>query len=50
MIFLGRTAGAGELLVDALTEMLDREGGILQNGVLKILTAPWPASNEWVMW
>ena len=34
MILRGWTAGAGELLVDVFEAMLDKDGGILQKGVL----------------
>jgi hypothetical protein len=45
MIFRGRRAGAGELLLDAaLVAILDSDGGILQKGVLKMRTAPAAAS------
>ena len=46
IIFLGRRAGGGVLLVEVL--MLDNGGGTRQNGVLKIRTKP--ESKEWVMW
>lgn len=44
MIFLGRTTGAGELLLGVLVAMLDSDGGIRQKGVRKIRTAPAAAS------
>jgi hypothetical protein len=44
MIFRGKTTGAGELLLGVLVAILDREGGILQKGVLKMRTAPAAAS------
>lgn len=34
MIFLGTTAGAGELVLEVDGAMVDSGGGILQNGVL----------------
>lgn len=50
IIFRGSIAGAGELLVDVVVAILDRDGGILQKGVLNMRTAPATASNECVMW
>jgi hypothetical protein len=44
MILRGSTTGAGELLFEVLEAILDKEGGILQKGVLKMRTAPAAAS------
>jgi len=44
MIFRGNTTGAGELLLGVLVAILDSEGGIRQNGVRKMRTAPAAAS------
>ena len=50
IIFRGKRTGAGELLLGVLAAMLDKDGGILQKGVLKMRTAPAAASYECVMW
>lgn len=50
MIFFGITIGGGVLAAEALCAMLANEGGTLQKGVLKMRTAPAPASKECVMW
>lgn len=49
MIFRGRTAGAGELLLEAFTIMPDNGAGTRQNGVRYMRTAPATASKECVM-
>lgn len=49
MIFFGITIGGGVLAAEALCAMLASEGGTLQKGVLKMRTAPAPASKECVM-
>jgi hypothetical protein len=51
MIFLGRTAGGGVLLVDTVVWgiIVAREGGTRQKGVLKIRTEPIWGSKECVI-